>query len=121
MNSEGDPELLADPVRLRQAVGNLVSNAIRHTPAGGTVSLCAREEGDQVVIDVADTGAGIAAEDLPLVFERFWRVEKSRNRQTGGSGLGLSIVRKLVEAHGGTASATSVIGRGSVFTLRLPA
>ncbi|AWS40760.1 cell wall metabolism sensor histidine kinase WalK [Streptosporangium sp. 'caverna'] len=120
-SSEGDPELLADPVRLRQAVGNLVSNAIRHTPAGGTVSLRAREEGDQVVIDVADTGAGITAEDLPLVFERFWRAEKSRNRQTGGSGLGLSIVRKLVEAHGGTASATSVLGRGSVFTLRLPA
>ncbi|MFC7645069.1 sensor histidine kinase [Streptosporangium lutulentum] len=77
-------------------------------------------EGDQVVIDVADTGAGIAAEDLPMVFERFWRAEKSRNRQTGGSGLGLSIVRKLVEAHGGTVSATSVVGAGSVFTLRLP-
>jgi two-component system sensor histidine kinase BaeS len=119
--SEGDPELFADPVRLRQAVGNLVSNAVRHTPAGGTVSLSARGEGEQVVIDIADTGAGITAEDLPLVFERFWRVEKSRNRRTGGSGLGLSIVRKLVEAHGGTVSATSVIGRGSIFTLRLPA
>jgi two-component system sensor histidine kinase BaeS len=119
--AEGEPELLTDPVRLRQAVGNLVSNAVRHTPTGGTVSLLARGEGDEVVIDVADTGSGIAAEDLPLVFERFWRVEKSRSRRTGGSGLGLPIVRKLVEAHDGSVTATSTLGKGSVFTLRLPA
>ena len=109
-------------MRLRQAVGNLVTNAIRHTPAGGTVTPALRARtATHVLIDVADTGTGIAAEDLPHVFDRFWRAEKSRSRQTGGSGLGLAIVRKLVEAHGGTASATSVIGRGSVFTLRLPA
>ncbi|MFJ8758347.1 sensor histidine kinase [Streptomyces cyaneofuscatus] len=131
--------LPADPVRLRQAVGNLVSNAVRHTPAGGRVTLRAygsfgagtgdsagsgagSESGaGEVVIEVADTGTGIPAGDLRHVFDRFWRAEKSRSRRTGGSGLGLAIVRKLAEAHGGTASATSTEGEGSAFTLRLPA
>jgi two-component system sensor histidine kinase BaeS len=116
----GTPWLDADPVRMRQALGNLVSNAIRHTPDGGTIALSAREEEGQVVIEVADTGSGIAAEDLPSVFDRFWRAEKSRSRRTGGSGLGLSIVRQLVAAHGGTAAVASELGAGSVFTLRLP-
>jgi two-component system sensor histidine kinase BaeS len=111
--------LTADPIRLRQAVGNLVTNAIRHTPAGGRITIGARTDGPQAVIDVTDTGAGLAPEQVPLVFERFWRAEKSRSRQTGGSGLGLSIVRKLAEAHGGTASVTSTLGAGSTFTLRL--
>ncbi|MGV9992758.1 sensor histidine kinase [Streptomyces sp. NPDC003374] len=111
----------ADPVRMRQALGNLVSNALRHTPAGGTVTLAARRDGGAVVLEVADTGTGIAEADLPHVFDRFWRAEKSRSRRTGGSGLGLAIVRHLVAAHGGTATAASEPGRGSVFTLRLPA
>ncbi|MFF3729373.1 sensor histidine kinase [Streptomyces sp. NPDC002476] len=117
------PGMTADPVRLRQAIGNLVSNAVRHTPAGGRVTLHAymSESVDHVVVGVADTGSGIAAVDLPHVFDRFWRAEKSRNRRTGGSGLGLAIVRKLVEAHGGSVDASSVEGQGSVFTLRLPA
>ncbi|MER5278071.1 HAMP domain-containing sensor histidine kinase [Streptomyces sp. NPDC002809] len=117
------PALKADPVRLRQAIGNLVSNAVRHTPTGGTVTLRAygSESGDAVLVDVADTGTGIPAADLAHVFDRFWRAEKSRSRRTGGSGLGLAIVRKLSEAHGGTATAVSVPGEGSVFTLRLPA
>lgn len=85
------------------------------------MSLLARHDGGDVVIDVADTGSGIAPGDLPLVFERFWRVEKSRSRRSGGSGLGLPIARKLAEAHGGSLSATSVVGVGSTFTLRLPA
>ncbi|WP_443732343.1 sensor histidine kinase [Streptomyces niphimycinicus] len=132
-----DPELMvpADPVRLRQTVGNLVSNAIRHTPPGGTVLL--KAAGDLPVpaqagraaaaatmagvrIEVSDTGPGIAPEDLRYVFDRFWRAEKSRSRQTGGSGLGLSIVRKLIEAHGGTVEARSAPGAGSTFILRLP-
>jgi two-component system sensor histidine kinase BaeS len=219
----GDIELDADPVRLRQAIGNLVTNALRHTPAGGTVRLEARLETEAdarttnppanqtahnsteagmgkatgsgagrstgsdvgssngpgagsstgpgagsstgpgagsstgagvgnstgagvgnstgagagssngagvgwtsgaaagvVVIEVIDTGAGIRADDLPKVFDRFWRAEQSRNRHTGGSGLGLAIVRSLIEAHGGTASATSTPDGGSTFTLRLP-
>ncbi|MEU1470444.1 ATP-binding protein [Streptomyces sp. NPDC005761] len=117
------PGLTADPVRLRQAIGNLVSNAIRHTPPGGKVTLHAygSEPGDTVTVEVSDTGTGIPAEDLVHVFDRFWRGEKSRSRRTGGSGLGLAIVRKLVEAHGGTATAGSVPGEGSVFTLCLPA
>ncbi|MEU5228854.1 HAMP domain-containing sensor histidine kinase [Streptomyces anulatus] len=117
------PTLRADPVRLRQAVGNLVSNAVRHTPEGGRVTLraYAHEEGDgAVLVEVTDTGTGIPPEDLPHVFDRFWRAEKSRSRRTGGSGLGLAIVRKLVEAHGGTVDATSVEGEGSTFVLRLP-
>ncbi|MFC8225057.1 sensor histidine kinase [Streptomyces sp. NPDC057287] len=117
------PDLAADPVRLRQAIGNLVSNAVRHTPAGGQVTLRAHATGgadDEVVVEVADTGSGIAPEDLPYVFDRFWRAEKSRSRRTGGSGLGLAIVRKLVEAHGGTTGVVSTVDRGSVFTLRLP-
>ncbi|MGW2829378.1 ATP-binding protein [Streptomyces sp. NPDC001286] len=117
---DGDPWLDADPVRMRQALGNLVSNALRHTPAGGTVTVAARRDGDDVVFTVTDTGSGIAAEDLPHVFERFWRAEKSRSRRTGGSGLGLPIVRHLVAAHGGTVSAQSEPGRGAEFALRLP-
>ncbi|MCS0601985.1 HAMP domain-containing histidine kinase [Streptomyces sp. LP11] len=109
-----------DPVRLRQIVGNLLSNAIRHTPADGSVELRVTAAGDLTVIEVADTGTGIAAEDLPHVFDRFWRAEKSRNRTTGGSGLGLAIVRKLMEAHGGTVSVDSTVGAGTTFTLRLP-
>ncbi|MFE7892985.1 sensor histidine kinase [Streptomyces sp. NPDC057412] len=119
--AEGTPWLDADPVRMRQALGNLVSNALRHTPSGGTVTLSARSDGDDVVLEVADTGTGIAPEDLPHVFERFWRAEKSRSRRTGGSGLGLPIVRQLTAAHGGTAEAGGAPGTGAVFTLRLPA
>ncbi|MGY6022909.1 sensor histidine kinase [Streptomyces spinosirectus] len=117
---DGKPWLDADPVRMRQALGNLVSNALRHTPAGGTVTLAARRDGDEVVFTVADTGTGIAPEDLPHVFERFWRAEKSRSRRTGGSGLGLPIVRHLIAAHGGTAVAACEPGSGAVFTLRMP-
>ncbi|AZQ39672.1 HAMP domain-containing histidine kinase [Streptomyces cyaneochromogenes] len=119
--AEGTPWLDADPVRMRQALGNLVSNALRHTPADGTVTLAARRDGDDVVLSVTDTGAGIAPADLPYVFDRFWRAEKSRSRRTGGSGLGLPIVRHLVAAHQGTVEAASEPGAGSVFTLRLPA
>ncbi|MET9549977.1 HAMP domain-containing sensor histidine kinase [Streptomyces sp. NPDC006627] len=116
----GDPWVSADPLRLRQAIGNLVSNAIRHTPAGGSVRISCRGQGDAVLIEVADTGRGIAPADLPHVFDRFWRADKSRTRSTGGSGLGLSIVRKLAEAHEGAVTAESVPGKGSLFTVRLP-
>lgn len=120
-DADGTAWLDADPVRMRQALGNLVSNAIRHTPAEGTVTLSARHDGDVVVLTVTDTGQGIAADDLPHVFERFWRAEKSRSRRTGGSGLGLPIVRHLLAAHDGTAEARSEPGKGAEFTLRLPA
>ncbi|MFJ6892969.1 sensor histidine kinase [Streptomyces hokutonensis] len=110
----------ADPVRMRQVLGNLVSNALRHTPADGTVTLTAWREGDRAVLTVTDTGTGIAPEALPHVFERFWRADQSRSRRTGGSGLGLSIVRDLAAAHSGTVEAASTPGSGSTFTLRLP-
>ncbi|MET7575133.1 HAMP domain-containing sensor histidine kinase [Streptomyces sp. NPDC005492] len=110
----------ADPVRMRQVLGNLVSNALRHTPVDGSVTLTAWRDGDDIVLTVADTGIGIAPDDLPHVFERFWRADQSRSRRTGGSGLGLSIVRDLIAAHSGTVEAASEPGAGSVFTVRLP-
>jgi two-component system sensor histidine kinase BaeS len=116
----GDPELVADPVRIRQAVTNLLSNAIRHTPPGGHVAVRAWMAPEDVVIEVSDTGSGIDAADLPHVFDRFWRADKSRSRQTGGSGLGLAIVRQLTHAHNGTVTARSQPGAGATFTLRLP-
>ncbi|XVU22799.1 HAMP domain-containing sensor histidine kinase [Actinoplanes sp. CA-054009] len=117
----GPAVVTADPVRLRQAVSNLVANAVRHTPARGRVTLSLRTEGNELAIDVADTGPGIPAAQRAMVFERFWRADKSRNRESGGSGLGLSIVRKLAEAHGGAVGVDGAPGGGAVFTLRLPA
>ncbi|GAB1692370.1 sensor histidine kinase [Krasilnikovia sp. M28-CT-15] len=114
---QDDPVLRADPVRLRQIVGNLVSNGIRYTPPGGTVTVGAHA----TTIVVRDTGTGISAENLPKIFNRFWRGDESRSRTTGGSGLGLAIARQLTEAHGGTIEVRSDPGRGTVFTIRLPA
>ncbi|MFI5845800.1 ATP-binding protein [Catenuloplanes sp. NPDC051500] len=115
-----DAAVYVDPLRLRQIVGNLLSNAVRYTPPGGTVTLRSAVRDGEIVIEVADTGIGIDADDLPHVFDRFWRADDSRSRATGGSGLGLSIVRDLIQAHGGTVTATSRPGAGSVFTARLP-
>lgn len=102
-----------DPARMRQIVGNLVGNALRHTPAGGHVTVHVRADG----IDVADDGDGIAAEDLPNVFERFWRSDLSRTRATGGAGLGLAIATELVKAHGATLTVASTLGMGTTFTV----
>ncbi|MGW2211913.1 sensor histidine kinase [Streptomyces sp. NPDC001781] len=110
----------ADPVRLRQILGNLLSNAIRHTPPAGRVTLSARRVAGAVAIEVKDTGSGICEEDLPQVFDRFWRAEQSRSRRTGGSGLGLSIVRQLVRAHDGDVSVASRPHVETVFLVRLP-
>ncbi|HEX2314149.1 MAG TPA: HAMP domain-containing sensor histidine kinase [Thermomonospora sp.] len=118
---DGDLRLVADPVRLRQAVGNLVTNALRFTPPGGRVALRAHADGNGVRVEVSDTGVGIAPDALPHVFDRFWRADKSRSRRSGGSGLGLAIVRSLTEAQGGTAAVTSTVGGGTTFTLRFPA
>ena len=110
----------ADFVRLRQLVGNLVSNAIRYTPPGGSVTVTGAAVASAVVITVQDTGIGIAPPDLPKVFDRFWRADSSRSRGTGGSGLGLAIARQLAFAHGGDISVTSVLGEGTTFTVCLP-
>lgn len=112
--------VVADPVRLRQVVGNLVANAERHTPHDGRITVSAEARGAGVAVAVTDTGPGIAAEDLPHVFDRFWRADKSRDRRSGGSGLGLAIVRQLVEAHGGEIAVSSTPDAGSSFTLWLP-
>ena len=117
----GDPMADADPVRLRQIVGNLVSNAIRYTPRGGTVTVTlTATRSDAHVVMVEDSGIGIDADDLPRIFDRFWRADTSRTRATGGSGLGLPIARHLTEAHGGTLTAESQPGQGTTVTLRLP-
>jgi signal transduction histidine kinase len=112
----------ADPDRIGQVLTNLLDNALRHTPAGGTVTVSCRTVEDQVEYVVADSGDGIAAENLPHVFDRFYRADTARDRGHGGSGIGLSIARALVEAHRGRIAAASAgPGRGSTFTVRLPA
>ena len=114
------PELDLDPTRIAQAVGNLLDNAVTHTPEGGSVTVSAQASAGAVVVQVADTGPGIAPDDLQRVFDRFYRADPSRSRSTGGTGLGLNIARRLVEAHGGSIEAESVVGRGSRLNIRLP-
>jgi signal transduction histidine kinase len=115
------PAILADAEQLLRALGNLVSNALRHTPAGGQVTLAAAARPGAVLLAVSDTGEGIAAEHLPNIFERFYRADSARQQATGGSGLGLAIVRSIVEAHGGRVEVTSAPGAGTSFRLTLPA
>ncbi|MFG2044021.1 sensor histidine kinase [Dactylosporangium sp. NPDC048998] len=110
----------ADADRIRQVLGNLLSNAIRHTPAGGTVTLQAVADGDDAVVTVADTGSGIASDELPHVFDRLWRADAARGRDTGGSGLGLAIARRLVIDQGGRIEAASELGAGTTMTITLP-
>ena len=113
--------VVADRDRLKQVLVNLVANAIQYTPAGGTVSLSLRNEQNQALLEVRDTGPGIPAEDLPHIFERFYRAEKSRKRsQNTGFGLGLSIAYWIVENHNGRLEAHSKEGEGTTFVLRLP-
>jgi signal transduction histidine kinase len=121
LQTDGAAPLVAvDDLRLSQVLGNLVSNALRYTPAGGRIVLGARPQGDGVDLTVSDTGPGIAPADLPLVFNRFYRADKSRS-EDGASGLGLAIVKALVEAHGGTIEAQSELGQGTTMKIHLPA
>jgi signal transduction histidine kinase len=115
------PAVDADPKRLGQVLRNLLANAVRHTPAGGQVTVAARARGGAVEVAVRDTGEGIAPAHLPYVFERFYRADRSRARATGGAGLGLAIVKQLVEAHGGRVAVASAPGQGATFTVTLPA
>ena len=109
-----------DSDRLQQAVGNLLSNAARYTPAGGRIEVSIRRDADQAVIEVADTGIGIAEEDLGLVFSRFWRADEARATTSGGLGIGLAVTKEIVERHQGTIGASRRRGGGSVFSIRLP-
>ncbi len=113
-----DLSVTADRDRLRQALANLVDNAIKYTPAGGQVELSAAAEGDAIVIRVSDTGPGISEQDLPRIFDRLYRGDQSR--ATRGLGLGLNLVRAYVEAQGGTVEVKSNLGHGSTFEIRLP-
>lgn len=112
--------VLGDERRLGQIVDNLLSNALRYTDAGGRVTVDVRRAEGAAVLAVTDTGVGIAADDIPRVFERFWRGEPSRARKTGGAGIGLAIVRELVKAHGGRIDVESSPGQGSRFTVTFP-
>jgi len=112
--------VLGDPDRLTQAVGNLLSNAARYTPEGGRIEVTLAAEDDRAVISVADTGVGVPEEETERVFSRFWRADSARDTSTGGLGIGLAIVKEIVERHGGTVAAKRRPEGGSVFTLRLP-
>ncbi|CAN5649268.1 hypothetical protein BH09CHL1_BH09CHL1_20500 [soil metagenome] len=114
------PEVLVDSSRLSQILRNLLRNAVTHTPPGGRIDVRAIAANNQVEIAVHDTGHGIEPEHLPFIFDRFYRADPARARDTGGSGLGLAVVKNLVEAHGGTITASSTINAGSTFTFTLP-
>ena len=115
------PELRVDRERLAEVLANLLTNALRHTPRGGSVTAWVRQDARVLAITIADTGEGIAPEHLDRIFERFYRIDPARSRASGGTGIGLAIVRAIVEAHGGTVTASSEgIGRGATFTVRLP-
>jgi signal transduction histidine kinase len=109
-----------DASQLKQVINNLVDNAIKYNRPQGTVRVSARAEGSTAILEVEDTGMGIAATERQHVFDRFYRIDKSRSRAQGGSGLGLAIVRKIVEEHGGTISIESNLGQGSTFRVSLP-
>ncbi|NJN17360.1 MAG: HAMP domain-containing protein [Oscillochloris sp.] len=116
------PLVWADPDRVAQVLINILSNALRYTPGGGHVAICANEREEMVQVEVSDSGPGIAADHLPHVFERFYRVDKSRARHSGGSGIGLAIARHLIYAQGGEISAHSEgLGQGATFRFTLPA
>jgi len=113
------PPVEIDPDRMQQTIGILISNALRYTPPWGLITVAEQSDRASVMIEVTDTGSGIAPEDLPNVFERFYRADKSRSRESGGSGLGLAIAKSIVEAHGGSIAARSEMGQGTTIRIVL--
>ncbi len=116
----GADEALADPEALRQVIANVLDNAVRYSPGGGTITVRSSAAAGRLTIEVADPGIGIPGEHLPRIFERFYRVDAARSRELGGTGLGLAIVKHLVEAHGGTVEAASALGAGTTIRIILP-
>ncbi|GAB4476807.1 MAG: HAMP domain-containing sensor histidine kinase [Elainellaceae cyanobacterium] len=117
---EAAVSVFVEPQLLQRAIANLLHNACRYSPAGGTIELILTQQPGKAILQVKDTGVGIDAADLPHIFDRFYRADTVRSRQTGGAGLGLAIVRQIVEAHQGTISVTSRIHHGSTFEIQLP-
>ena len=120
MNNREDIRIDADEMRLRQVLLNLVDNAVKYTPYGGKVEISLTRDEGHAYVSVRDTGIGIEKEDQEKIFGRFYRVDKSRNREIGGTGLGLSICKWIIEAHGGKISVVSDAGKGSTFTVSIP-
>ncbi|MBC7325758.1 MAG: hypothetical protein H5T99_10675 [Moorella sp. (in: Bacteria)] len=114
------PSVAGDADRLEQVLNNLVDNAVRYTPAGGKISIAAEPAPGGAQVTVSDTGPGVPEEELPLIWERFYKADKARLRSGAGSGLGLAIARQIIELHGGTIEAKSRPGEGTSFTFHLP-
>jgi len=113
--------LFADRDKISQVMVNLLSNALKYTPSGGKVEVAVTRNQNQGIVTVIDNGIGISPKDLPHIFERFYRADKSRSRGTGGAGVGLAIVKAIIDAHGGKITAASVLNEGTEFTVSLPA
>lgn len=118
--SEEMPPFYGDRDRLEQVITNIISNAVKYTPDGGEVTVDCEFKYTHAVLTVRDTGIGIPKEDLPRIFERFYRVDKARSRKQGGTGLGLAIAKEIIEAHGGEIKIESQQRRGTVVTITLP-
>jgi signal transduction histidine kinase len=122
-NVSGSDGLLVpgNALQLQRAILNILTNAVNYTPVGGTVSVSSKHDQEHIQIQIEDTGVGIESEDLPHIFERFYRADKARSRASGGTGLGLAITQEIVARHHGTIAVESIVGKGSIFTISLPA
>jgi two-component system phosphate regulon sensor histidine kinase PhoR len=105
---------------IERAISNLIDNAIKYTPEQGIIRVSAKIDEKYMIVEVSDNGIGISGNDLPRIFERFYRVDKSRSREAGGTGLGLSIVKHVAQVHGGAVEVSSVSGQGSTFRFKIP-
>jgi signal transduction histidine kinase len=121
ISGDANAEVEGDSILLRQALVNIIHNAVKYSPIGETISIVVRKDNrGAVVVDIKDNGPGIPTEDQPRIFDRFYRVDKARWRESGGAGLGLSIAKWAVDAHGGTVSVQSAVNEGCMFRIRLP-